>query len=387
MEPSLAAYRSRMAARRHRGAIQTLGLVLLSAALLAACTADPTPALPSPSPDTSSAVPSAPAPTRESAGSTRRPDHAVTVTVVGDIMLGRRVGAAAQAAGDPSAPLGPLADRLARADITVGNLESTLSDGGTPRQGDDSFSAPPAVLGGLRAAGFDVLGLANNHAGDYGRPALVETVRRVADSGIEPLGAGADRAAAWRPVIVERRGVRVGLLAFNAIGETYRAAPDSPGAASLRMDPRTGPLRRAELQRVQRRVASLAGRVDVVLVLPHWGDQYTHQPVPDQRRVGRALIDAGASVVVGGHPHWVQGVQEHRGSFVVHSLGNFVFDMDFMQQTQEGVLLDLTFRAGELERTRATPYVIGAGFTPRRVQGSRARDILADMAGLQRLPR
>ncbi len=314
------------------------------------------------------------------------PERAVSVTVVGDIMLGRGVADVARAAGDPSAPLRPMAERLARADITVGNFESTLSDDGAPRQGDDSFSSPPSVLDGLRAAGFDVLGLANNHTADYGAPALVETLRRVRASGIEPLGAGRDRREAWRPVLVERRGVRVGFLAFNAIGETYRAKSESPGAASLRMDPRTGPLRPDELRRVQDRVRTLAERADVVIVLPHWGDQYTHQPVPDQRRVGRALLDAGATIVVGGHPHWVQDVQRHRGGFVVHSLGNFVFDMDFSQQTQEGVVLGLTFRAGALVRTRTTPYVIGDDYAPRPVAGARGRDILGDMAGLGQLP-
>ena len=311
----------------------------------------------------------------------------MTVTVVGDIMLGRGVSDVAQAAGDPSAPLRPMAGRLARADITVGNLESTLSSYGPARQGDDSFAAPPAVVAGLRTAGFDVLSLANNHTGDYGPRALVETVRRVRAGGIAPVGAGRDRAAAWRPVVVEQAGVRVGFVAFNAIGETYRPGTDSPGAASLRMSPRTGPLRPSELRRLQQRVRALATHTDAVLVLPHWGDQYTHEPVPDQRRVGRALLDAGATIVVGGHPHWVQDVQRHRGRFVVHSLGNFVFDMDFMTETQQGIVLDLTLRGGELVRTRLTPYVIGTDFAPRPVRGVTAGEILADIDGRDLLPR
>ena len=262
----------------------------------------------SPRPPTESTTQASPPPTTEPSPPPTQdadpPERAVTVTVVGDMMLGRAVADVAHAAGDPSAPLRPMAGRLARADITVGNLESTLSTSGPPRQGDDSFAASPAVLRGLRAAGFDVLGLANNHTGDYGRPALVETVRRVRTAGIAPLGAGRDRSAAWRPVVVSRAGTRVGFVAFNAIGETYRPKAFSPGAASLRMAPRTGPLRPAELRRLQARVRALAARTDAVVVLPHWGDQYTHQPMPDQRRVGRALLDAGATVVVGGHPHW-----------------------------------------------------------------------------------
>ena len=308
----------------------------------------------------------------------------VSVTIVGDIMLGRRVARAWP--GDPGAPLAPMARRLARADITVGNLESTLSRAGRPRQGDDSFAAPPEVARDLRAAGFDVLSLANNHAGDFGDAALLDTVHRVRAAGIAPLGAGADGARAWAPVVVSRGGLRVGFLAFNAIGETPRARPGSPGAASLAMRPRTGDLRPGALSRLQDRVRGLAERADAVVVLAHWGGQYTHRPVADQRTVGRALLDAGATVVVGGHPHWVQDVQRHRGRFVVHSLGNFVFDMDFSRQTREGVVLEMTLRRGALARARLRPVVIGPDFAPRLAGPRRARAILADIRGEQHLP-
>jgi poly-gamma-glutamate capsule biosynthesis protein CapA/YwtB (metallophosphatase superfamily) len=296
---------------------------------------------------------------------------------VGDIMLGRAVGEAAAAAGDVSAALRPMQRRLARADITVGNLENTLSRDGVPQQGGDSFGAPPEVLAGLADAGFDVLSLANNHTGDYGERALLQTLRRVDRSPVERVGAGLTRDGAWRPVVVERQGVRFGFVAFNAIGETPRATATSPGAAEIRMQPRTGPLHRPDLRKARREIRALRrADVDAVIVLPHWGAQYTHTPVPAQRRVGRALVNAGADIVVGGHPHWVQRVQRHRGTLIVHSLGNFVFDMDFMQQTQEGVVADLRFVGDELRSVRFTPYVIGSDFAPRVVRGARARAIL-----------
>jgi poly-gamma-glutamate synthesis protein (capsule biosynthesis protein) len=307
----------------------------------------------------------------------------VKVVVVGDIMLGRRVGAHAAAVGDPAAPLRPLQSRLAAADLTVGNLESTLSTFGLPRQGGDSFAADPAVLPGLRAAGFDVLSLANNHTGDFGPKALRQTVRRVHRGGIHPVGAGPDRRSAWRPVVLSRRGISFGFLAFNAIGETPRATRQSPGAASVRMEPRTGPLSRHDLAATKARVRRLAKRVDVVIVLPHWGDQYTHRPVPDQRRVGRALIAAGATAVVGGHPHWVQDVEKHDDRLLVHSLGNFVFDMDFSLETREGVLLELTFRGEDVEAARLVPYRIDEQFRPQLVHGAAAQSVLQGIKGLR----
>jgi len=301
-------------------------------------------------------------------------------------MLGRRVGEAAAAAGDPAAPLRPLQRRLAAADITVGNLESTLSRAGAPRQGGDSFAAPPAVLPGLVASGFDVLSLANNHTGDFGQAALLQTVRRVARSPVEQVGAGRDLAAAWRPVVVRRHAVRFGFVAFNAIGETPRATASTPGVASVRMQPRTGPLNAADLRRASRTVRALRDRADVVVVLPHWGKQYTHVPVPAQRRVGKVLVAAGADVVVGGHPHWVQAVQHVRRGLVVYSLGNYVFDMDFSRQTQEGVLCDLVFAGDRLRAVRFTPYVIGSDFAPRVVHGPRARAIVRPL-GVPRVVR
>ena len=293
-------------------------------------------------------------------------DHpdAVSLTVVGDVMLSRGVD-------DPAAALQPMTRRLRSADITVGNLESTLSTNGSPTQGGDSFGGTPALLGPLRRAGFDLLSLANNHAGDYGTEALLETVRTLQRSPIEPFGAGADRAGASRPAVIERAGVQHAFVGFNAIGETPRATRTSPGALSVRMPPRTGPLVPADLRHVERVVRRAARTADVVVVLPHWGTQYTHRPEPIQREVSRALVRAGADLVVGAHPHWVQGVDLVRGVPVLHSLGNFVFDMDFLEQTMEGVALETTWWGAELKAMRLVPYRMDSTtFAPRTVRGA-----------------
>jgi poly-gamma-glutamate synthesis protein (capsule biosynthesis protein) len=317
----------------------------------------------------------APGEYRPTTASTRPVEPTVTtVTVVGDIMLGR--GVADANPDDLGATLRPLAGRLRSADLTIGNLESTLSDDGSPRQADDSFAADPSVVPALAAAGFDILSLANNHTGDFGTRALRQTLRRIDRSPIRRVGAGTDATDAWRPVVLRRNGTSFGFVAFNAIGETPRATASRPGAAEVRMPPRTGPLNPADLRRLTETIARLADRVDVVIALPHWGDQYTNVPVSSQRRVGAAMIDAGADLVAGGHPHWVQGIQTHRGRLVVHSLGNFVFDMDFYPENEEGVLLDLVWWGGDLMSARFVPYVIGSDFTPRLASGPRADDTL-----------
>jgi poly-gamma-glutamate synthesis protein (capsule biosynthesis protein) len=314
------------------------------------------------------------------------PTRVVTTLWVGDVMLGRRVGQQIAAARDPNLPFSGTADRLRAADLTVGNLECTLSRNGRPTQGGDSFGADASSLAGMRDAGFDVLMLANNHLGDYGDQALRETLT-TARNGFATAGAGETLAAALEPAVVERNGVRFGVLAFNTIGETPAATPSSAGALSVRMPPRTGPLNEEDLARVTAAVRGLQSRADVVVVYPHWGTQYVHEPVPEQRDVARRLVEAGATAVIGSHPHWVQGMDLHQGRLVAHSLGNFVFDMTFSTQVQQGVALELVFWGSRPMAARLLPYRIGDRFVPRWLDGGAEADrILGDVWGVSTGP-
>jgi poly-gamma-glutamate capsule biosynthesis protein CapA/YwtB (metallophosphatase superfamily) len=316
--------------------------------------------------------------------SARPVPEVTTVAAVGDIMLGRRVGDRHR--DDPGVPLKPFAKQLAAAEITVGNFESTLSADGSPTQGGDSFAASPRVRPGLRAAGFDLVSLANNHVGDYGDRALRQTLARFDSVEIETVGAGRDLTAARHPVIIERDGVRVGFLAVDSIGETPAATRTRAGSNRLNMPPRTGPLNRSQLNRLSSDIRALSKRVDVTVVLTHWGTQYTHRVESSQRVAARAFADAGAELVIGGHPHWVQGLEMAGSAVVVHSLGNFIFDMDFQTKTREGIFLEIVLWEGAVKAVEPIPYVIDDAFTPRPVRGDRAKNILDDVWNSSRGP-
>ncbi|MFD9330816.1 CapA family protein [Streptomyces sp. NPDC060065] len=309
------------------------------------------------------------------------PGAVATTLWTGDIMLGRRVGTEIAASGDPALPFSRTARRLAAADLTVGNLECTLSRAGPATQGGDSFAADPASLSGLREAGFDVLTLANNHLGDFGAEALRHTVSSARSAGFTTVGAGANLAAAREPAIVRVGAVRFGILAFNAIGETPAAGPTSAGAVRLRMPPRTGPLSNSDLAALETSVRALRARADVVIVCPHWGEQYTHRPVAAQHTVARRLVDAGADAVIASHPHWVQGMELYEGALIAHSLGNFVFDMTFSREVQQGVVLELVFWGSKTMAARLLPVAIGTRHVPYFLKptGTEAREILADV--------
>lgn len=347
-----------------------LGLAL-TLTMLVGCTPGPSPVAPA---DMAPVSPSTP---RPSPRPSPMPTPTITrIAIVGDIMLGRRVGQAY--ANDPTAPFRPFAERLAAADITVGNLESTLSDNGRPTQGGDSFFADPRMLEGLRLAGFDAVSLANNHLGDYGPQAQLDTFAALDRAGIARFGAGPDLTAARAPWVAEHEGIRIAFIGTESIGETPAATGTSPGTNRLNMPPRTGPLDTTALARIEADIRRTKSQANAVIVLPHWGTQYTHQPEPIQREVAARFTDAGADLVIGGHPHWVQGWDLIGDTTVVHSLGNFVFDMQFSRQVQEGVFVELELVDGAVTSIEPVPYVI-RDHIPQPASSESAARILADV--------
>jgi poly-gamma-glutamate synthesis protein (capsule biosynthesis protein) len=314
-----------------------------------------------------------------------QPRAITTLFGAGDVMLGRQVGREMREAGDHALPFRFVASRMAAADITFGNFEGTMSCGdGRPRN-SPPFAAIPDAIEGLRLAGVDVLSLGNGHIGDYGPRGVVETVRVLRDAGFGTTGAGANIDRALEPAIIERNGVRFGFLAFNGSAEIPAATSSRPGPYGLPMAPyfRLGA---QALDRMTAAVRELSNNVDVVIVYPHWGDEHTFFFNSDQQRVGRALIDAGADLVVGTHPHWVQGMERYRDGVIVYSLGNFIFDMHWFDEPRRGFAVEFTFWGPRLMQMELLPVFIDARYRPRFLPWDEGLPILERVWGASGQP-
>lgn len=274
----------------------------------------------------------------------------LTVLLVGDVMLARGVEAKMKARGDWSHPFRKIAETLGAADLTFGNLECSVSDVGRNLYHLYSLRADPRAIEGLKFAGFRVLSAANNHIYDWDRPALLDTVRRLREAGIEPVGAGANDLEAHHPVVVDLKGTKLAFLAYVGIEpKEATAGPDRPGVAWL------DSVRAIADIRFARQLA------DVVIVSLHWGVEYSPRPRPEQVKLAHQMVDAGADLVVGHHPHVVQPVEQYRGRSIAYSLGNFVFDQKD-PATRRGLMLKVTLRGKQVSEVVAAPIAINSSF-------------------------
>ena len=297
------------------------------------------------------------------------PGHSETVRLVfvGDIMLDDGPGRVVAAGRDP---LAAFADQLRDADYTLGNLECPIATVGQPLDNKIfAFRADPRVLSVLKGR-FDALALANNHSGDYGKAAFLETMRHLDAAGIAHFGGGHNLATAHAPLWIERGGLRIAVLGYNEFKpRSFEAGPDWPGVAWSEDSQVLADIR-----------AARAAGADLVIPFMHWG--WEREPAPDERQRGlaRRMIDAGADLVIGGHPHVTQGAEYYRGKLIVYSLGNFVFDGFDQPPEKLGWLLRLTLdRTGLLRwETRAaqmddegTPHPLPGASTPCGVAGDK----------------
>ena len=258
----------------------------------------------------------------------------VRLAFVGDVMLADGPGRVIAAGRDPFVHV---ADRLRQADVRIGNLECVIARSGRALDKPWTFRAHPRVLPVLQRH-LDAVSVANNHVGDFGREAFVEMLDHLDAAGIPRVGGGRNLAEAHRPLIIDQRGLRIALLAYDEFfPRSFEAGPDRPGSAWSEDEQVADDIRRARSEH----------RADLVIPFMHWGSE--GEPVANarQRQLARLMVDAGADAVVGAHPHVAQDAEVYRGKPIVYSLGNFVFDgFDRLDQRTGWMLFFTVDRSG-----------------------------------------
>ena len=249
----------------------------------------------------------------------------------GDVMLSRGVRREILAAHDPALPFRKIAPLLASADLAFVNLESPFSDKGPYHDEGLIFHAAPDMIAGLQLARIAVASTANNHARDDGPHGVEYTVNWLSSHGIAPLGSNLSAAKTHRGVILKRNGIRFGFLGytFDQQNGNWRDIDDRIAVTDATV--------------MEQDVKRLKTRCDVVIVSMHNGTEYAPRENPAQIAFAHAAIDAGATLVIGHHPHVVQPVERYKGKLIFYSLGNFVFDQFQREATQHGVIAEVDF--------------------------------------------
>lgn len=228
-------------------------------------------------------------------------------------------------------PYGDVLPNLQQPDVTVANLETPVTERGSEQKKEYTYRSSPLALPAFKEAGFDVVNLANNHIMDYGTDGLLDTLSHLDKAGIKRTGAGKDLDDAYKPAIVERKGLKIAFLGFSRVvpDNSWKAGKDKPGTTQT-----------YDYTLPVETITKAKAEADIVVVMAHWGVERHESPESYQRTLAKRYIDAGADLIVGTHPHVLQGFEMYKGKWIAYSLGNFLFTTNLRADTWETVILE-----------------------------------------------
>jgi len=289
----------------------------------------------------------------------------IKITVVGDVTLGFNFPPPQMK--DLDYPFERVREIFHAADLSFANLEGALTTRGVRLPKRFNFRGDSKYAACLRISGMDVVSLANNHTMDFGYVGLQDTIDALKSQGISYTGAGRNEQEARKPAIIVNDR-KIGFLAYSEIGPySVFAAPNKPGAA------------RIDLRHVAEDVEKLKEQADFVLVSYHWGIEGKNYPTERQKTIGRETINAGADVVLGHHPHVLQGIEEYKSGLIAYSLGNFCFGGNSNPSDKDSIILRIYLNGRSVQDYDAVPVKITsreAPFQPRPLEGREAKRVL-----------
>lgn len=282
----------------------------------------------------------------------------MTLIFTGDVIPARSVNAMMVRKNNFNFPFEKTADFLKSGDLTIINLESPLIDHCPTTDEGMVFCGDPRFTTGLNYAGVDIANLANNHSSNYGEEGIVSTKEKLNKIGIETVGTG---NIVYRNV----KGTNLAFLSYDGV------APLVPFLSNI------------NTELIKSQVKEAKSQADFVIVLFHWGKEYEKNPVEEKSvapfnpvEIGRYTIDSGADLVVGNHPHVVQGYEIYNGKYIFYALGNFIFDQMWSEETKIGAPLKLEIVNGKVQNFSFYPEKIENFAQPYFLEGDEKEKVL-----------
>jgi len=277
-----------------------------------------------------------------------------TLLFLGDMMFDRGVESSVNKNfGGDFSKLFDNIEEIKGADILFANLEGPVSDKGNNVGSKFSFEMNPSVFPVIKEAGFDIVSFANNHVGDWNVAAFKDTLARLEAENIPQTGAGLNKAEAEIPIIIERNGIKFGFLGLSDVGPAWMEAGENKPGILLANDPRLPEI-----------IQNAKNNSDVLIVSIHWGDEYKKIHNTRQENLAKKIIDSGADLIIGHHPHVAQDIGEYKGKPIVYSLGNFIFDQYFSKDTMKGMSFEVTFNGTNIKNTESKTVVLNKKYQP-----------------------
>ena len=295
-------------------------------------------------------------------------NKSVRLMIVGDVNLGDHPVClghgvkSMQLKFGPNFPFLKVKEVLSKADITMGNLEVVLSEKGIDYRflNTVEFRSYPDAVKGLQYAGYDIVSVATNHALNHGEEPFRDSLNILSENGIKYVGLKSVSGGCV-PVVIEAGGVKVGFLAYSLRPEKYfKGLP-------CYADGKT--------EVICEDIKALKQECSFIVVSLHWGDEFIQRPSLWQIESARALIHAGAGIIIGHHPHVLQGMEHYKGGFIAYSLGNFVCDM-WQKERRETVIIDLLLNDKDIESVNLIPVKINNMLQPEILGGEEAEKLI-----------
>jgi poly-gamma-glutamate synthesis protein (capsule biosynthesis protein) len=294
----------------------------------------------------------------------------ITLAFAGDVNFENRTATLLE---DPATAFGPISAVLQQADFAALNLETAVTNRGTPQPKTFHFRTTPAAFTAIRAAGVDLVNMANNHVEDYGQTGLADTLAAAKASGLPYIGIGHDAAAAWAPYVATIKGTKV---AFVGVSQVAQLA-----SSWVATNYRAGEANAINMRRTLNAVRAAKRLASIVVVFMHWGTEGQASPDANQLALAPKLAAAGATIIVGSHAHMLQGSGWLNNTFVAYGMGNFLW-WENSYSTSTGVL-QLTLHPDRPLTSRFIPAVVSSTGRPIPLARAAAQRAERDYASLR----